>query len=172
MIKKNEIMPSAATWMDLEIIILSEVIQTNTIWHHLYVESKKNDTNEFYLQNRNRLTDTANKLMVSKGGKEGRNNLWLMGTHYCFSVTKSEPLWRLLFGDSSLEPLWMTLVIFTISGLEVSNSLWPHGLQHIRLPRPSLSPRVCSNSCPLSQWCYLIILSYATLFSFCLQSFP
>ena len=46
-IKKNEIMPFAATWMDLDIIILSEVSQTktNTIYH-LYVKSKKNDTNE------------------------------------------------------------------------------------------------------------------------------
>ena len=33
-----------------------------------------------------------------------------------------------------------------------SDSLWPHGPQHARLPCPSLSPRVCSNSCPLSQW--------------------
>ena len=41
--KKNEIMPFAATWMDLEIIILSEVSQRkrNTIQYHLYVESKK-----------------------------------------------------------------------------------------------------------------------------------
>ena len=35
-----------------------------------------------------------------------------------------------------------------------------------------LSPRVCSNSCPLSQWYYLTISSSATPFSFCLQSFP
>ena len=35
-----------------------------------------------------------------------------------------------------------------------------------------LSPRVCSNSCPLSWWCYLTILSSAALFSFWLQSFP
>ena len=34
----------------------------------------------------------------------------------------------------------------------MSNSLQPHGLQHARLPYPSLSPRVCSNSCPLSWW--------------------
>ena len=54
----------------------------------------------------------------------------------------------------------------------MSNSLWPHGPQHARLPCPSLSPRVCSNSCPVSQWCYLTISSSATLFSFCLQSFP
>ena len=42
-IKKNEIMPFAATWMDLEIITLSEVSQTETniIWYRLYVESKK-----------------------------------------------------------------------------------------------------------------------------------
>ena len=36
----------------------------------------------------------------------------------------------------------------------MSDSLWPHGLQHTRLPCPSLSPRVCSNSCPLNQWCH------------------
>ena len=34
-----------------------------------------------------------------------------------------------------------------------SDSLWPHGLQHARLPCPSPSPGACSNSCPLSQWC-------------------
>ena len=48
----------------------------------------------------------------------------------------------------------------------------PHGWQHARLPCPSLSPRVCSSSCPLSQLCYIPILSSATLFSFCLPSFP
>ena len=37
---------------------------------------------------------------------------------------------------------------------------------------PLLSPRVCSNSCPLSQWCHPTISSSAALFSFCLQSFP
>ena len=41
----------------------------------------------------------------------------------------------------------------------VSNSLQPHGLQHARLPFPSLSPRVCSNSSPLSWWCHPTISS-------------
>jgi len=53
----------------------------------------------------------------------------------------------------------------------MSYSLWPHGPQHARLPCGSLSPRVCSDSCPLSRWHYLTISSSATLFS-CLQSFP
>ena len=45
--KKNKIMPLAATWMDLEIVRPSEVSQTETnIIYHLYVESKKNGTNE------------------------------------------------------------------------------------------------------------------------------
>ena len=45
-------------------------------------------------------------------------------------------------------------------------------LQHARLPCPSLSPEACSNSCPLSQWCYLTVSSAAAPFSFCLQSLP
>ena len=52
------------------------------------------------------------------------------------------------------------------------NSLQSHGLQHTRLPCPSLSPGVCSNSCPLSWWCYLTISSSAAPFSSCLLSFP
>ena len=54
----------------------------------------------------------------------------------------------------------------------MSNSLQPHGLQHTRLPCPSLSPRVCSNSCPLSQWCHPFISSSVIPFSSCPQSFP
>ena len=53
----------------------------------------------------------------------------------------------------------------------MSDSLPLDGLQHARLPCPSLSPGVCSDSCPLSWWCYLIISSSAALFSFFLQSF-
>ena len=53
----------------------------------------------------------------------------------------------------------------------VSDSLQPHGLQHSRLSRPSLSPRVCSNPCPLSRWCHSTISSSAIPFSSCLQSF-
>ena len=50
--------------------------------------------------------------------------------------------------------------------------LWHHGLQPARPFCPPVSPSICSNSCPLSWWCYLTILSSTISFSFCLQSFP
>ena len=53
----------------------------------------------------------------------------------------------------------------------VSDSLRPHGPQHTRLTCPSLSPGVCSNSCPLSQWYHPTISTFVILFS-CHQSFP
>ena len=54
----------------------------------------------------------------------------------------------------------------------VSNSLWPQGLQHARLPCPSPTPGACSNSCPSSRWCHPTISSSIVSFSSCLQSFP
>ena len=53
----------------------------------------------------------------------------------------------------------------------VCNSLWPHGLQHARPPCPSPTPRVYSNSWPLSQWCHPTVSSSVMPFSSCLQSF-
>ena len=54
----------------------------------------------------------------------------------------------------------------------MSDSSWPHGLQHTRLPCPSLTPGVCSNSCPLSRWCHPTISFSVIPFSLYLQSFP
>ena len=53
----------------------------------------------------------------------------------------------------------------------MSDSLQPHALKHARLPCPSPSLRVCSDSCPLSQWCHPTMLSSVIFFS-CLQNFP
>ena len=74
-----------------------------------------------------------------------------------------------LLGTSSVA---FTLKICTGGCCSVAKlclTLQPCGLQHARLPCPPLSPRVCSNSCPLSQWCYLPLLPPSP---FCLQSFP
>ena len=54
----------------------------------------------------------------------------------------------------------------------VSNSLWPHELQHARPPCPSRAPGACSNSCPLSGWWHPTISSSVIPFSSCPQSFP
>ena len=52
------------------------------------------------------------------------------------------------------------------------NSLWPHRLQHARLPCPSPVPRPCSYSCPSSWWCHPTISSFVVPFSYYLQSLP
>ena len=54
----------------------------------------------------------------------------------------------------------------------MSDSLQSCGLQHARLPCPSLYPRVCSNPCPLRQWCHPTISSSVGPFSSCPQSSP
>ena len=56
------------------------------------------------------------------------------------------------------------------SHLVMSDSLWPHGPQHTRLPCPSPTPEACSNSCPSSHWYHPTILSSVVPFSY-LQSF-
>ena len=54
----------------------------------------------------------------------------------------------------------------------MSESLWPHGLQHSKPPCPSPTPRVYSNLCPLNWWCHPTISSSVVLVSSHLQSFP
>ena len=54
----------------------------------------------------------------------------------------------------------------------MSDSLWPHGLQHARIPCLSLPPRVCSNSCPLSWWCHPTVSSSVTPFLLLPSIFP
>ena len=62
----------------------------------------------------------------------------------------------------------LLLLLFSCS--VVSGSLWHHGLQHARVPCPSLSPGACSNSYPLSRWCHP---SHPVIcFSSWFQSFP
>ena len=63
-------------------------------------------------------------------------------------------------------------MLLLFSQWAVADCLQPHRLQHARLPCPSLSPGVCSNSCPLSWWCHATISFSVTLFSSCPQSFP
>ena len=70
---------------------------------------------------------------------------------------------------------WLLSVQFSavqFSCSVMSDSLWPHGLQHARPPYPSSTPRVYSNWCPLSRWCHPTISSFVVPFSSRLQTFP
>ena len=98
--------------------------------------------------------------------------LWLICVHTRITLDPIHHLIsRLSFETASLTlgPFYILLRLFSCSVL--SDCLAHHGLQHTRLPCPSLSPRVCSNSCPLGLWCHLTISSSVVPFS-CLQSFP
>ena len=66
---------------------------------------------------------------------------------------------------------WLSHWLNSVGSVQ-SKSQWPHGLQHVRIPCPSPTPRGCSNSCPSSQWYHATISSSVVLFSSYLQSFP
>ena len=71
-------------------------------------------------------------------------------------------------GSSFLNMYLPSWTIFNILLLQfssvVSYFVWPHGLLHIRLPRPSPTPEVCPNSCPSSWWCHPTISSFVIPF--------
>ena len=67
---------------------------------------------------------------------------------------------------------WLSFWYLLLSRSVMSNSLRPHGLQHVRLPCPSSTPGACSNSCPLIRWCHPTISSSVVPFCSCPQSFP
>ena len=86
----------------------------------------------------------------------------------CWDQCLSGPSWGFNAG------IWGTATLPWRRCFSVAKScptLWLHGLQHARLPHPSPSPRACSNSCPLSQWCHPNISSSVVPFFSCHQSF-
>ena len=88
----------------------------------------------------------------------------------CMSVRGKGVCYRNIISPSAYFT-WhlITVVVHSLSHVQL---FWPHGLQGIGLPCPSLSPRVCSNSCPLNLWWCPIISSSVAPFSFCPWSFP
>ena len=73
-----------------------------------------------------------------------------------------------------IKNLWKLSLLSSVqfSRSVVSDSLWPHGVHHARLPCPSPTVGACSNSCPSNQWCHPTSSSSVVPFSSCLQSFP
>ena len=102
---------------------------------------------------------------------------WSGGKHFGLGLHPSSKYSLILVWDTKtgkvpkachllLQILWRVVIV----QLQVlSDSLW---LQHARLPCSSLSPRVCSDSRPLSQWCHPIISSSVPCFPSCPQAFP
>ena len=82
----------------------------------------------------------------------------------------------MLFGEKEAIPHLKQMVDISTRGnaycCSVTKSCPTHGLQHTMLLCPSLSPRICTDSCPLSQWCHPTISSSVMPYSSCLQSFP
>ena len=97
----------------------------------------------------------------------GRTDAWLP----CFFSQSS----RRVIGREShfqcVDYLLTSLLSVQFSPSVTSNTLRPHGLQHVRPPCPSPAPRAHTNSCPLSQRCHPTISSSVVPFSFCFRSF-
>ena len=98
-----------------------------------------------------------------------------------FSIAKSWKQPRCPLTDERIKKLWYIYVYIHTHTMEypvqfscsvMSDSLWPHRLQHARLPCPSPTPGVYLKSCPLTRWCHLTISSSVVHFSACLQYFP
>ena len=85
-----------------------------------------------------------------------------LAKHVCFTALLHLILMKNLWGGE--------LLLFFRHSI-MYNSLLPHGMQHPRLPCPSLSAGACSNSCPLSWWCHSTICPLSSLFppAFCLS---
>ena len=95
-------------------------------------------------------------------------NIWV--------IASLGPLWIMLLWIALKVPEWIHVCISVqsvqFSRSVMSDSLWPHESQNTRLPCPSPTPRVHTNSRPSSQWCHPAISSSAVPFSSCPQSRP
>ena len=89
-------------------------------------------------------------------------------------LEKSTPKMKVMISMLKLYPPSFLCSFSSVqfNGSVVFKYLWPHGLQHTRLPCPSPTPKACSNSCPLSWWCHPTISSSVIPFLLLPSIFP
>ena len=132
----------------------------------------------YYCMSRTLITTTVSYMVVPLLSKSCVLCLFLChlsisGKHQSLYCVHSFPFSKMSSGWNHVVCSLFRLTSFTLLMFRlpvISDSLWLCGQQRTSLPCPS-SPRACSNSRPLSQWCHPIISSYVVPFS-CLQSFP
>ena len=98
--------------------------------------------------------------------------LFFFKLHFCWSTVVLQNCVRFRYTGKWI----LFLILYPYQSVQfscsvMSDSLWPHWLEHTRLPCPSPTPRVYTNSCPLSQWCHPTISSFVIPFFSQLQSF-
>ena len=89
----------------------------------------------------------CNSINIIHHGQAG----FISGMKRFFSICWNQSVWYITLTNWRIKSIGSSQSV-QVSHSVVSDSLWSHGLQHSRLPCPSPTPRVCSNSCPLSQW--------------------
>ena len=83
----------------------------------------------------------------------------------CISCTAGDFLHhRQILNNGATREAYIYMKLLLFSHKLVSDSLWPHELQHARLPGPSVSHQVCSNSYPLNQWCVIYVYVYMHIY--------
>ena len=122
------------------------------------------------------------ELLAAWPGQKGKKKNFFFGylSCFCYASTMRPFDTQLMAMNVHLRPVrehsaprnqsW--LLFNSVQSLSRVFLTQPHWLQHARSPCPSPTPRVDSNSCPLSQWCHSTISSFVVPFSSCLQSFP
>ena len=91
---------------------------------------------------------------------------------HVFYIYENINIYMFSFVIVSSELMRLSICCYCCSVAQSCLTLWRHKVQYARLPHPSLSPWVCSNSCSLSRWCHPTISSSVTPFSSCLRFFP
>ena len=97
--------------------------------------------------------------------KDAEKAFWQYSTHIYDKQNKTNKK-----NTPKLQKVGVQVTSVQLSPSVMSDSLWPHRLQHTRLPCPSPTPRAYTNSCPLNWWCHPSISS--SVHFFFLQSFP